>query len=211
MTSSSPSRRDAAAVIAQHDPAAHTRPIARRSDADLPFDADRLPAHLPVMLDTGFYIDRLQRKIAPDVLDFVESRFVLHSGVACGELAISVGILDPGHPKTPQYRTPIINLLATIAMAQTVAPSATAWVEAGVIAGILARTQHLNKGRRELTDAEYCCQNGKRRKLLNDALIFFSAVESGAILVSDNIADVDLLLRFKPTARVLLYRKSAAA
>jgi len=211
MTSSSPSRRDAAAVVAQHDPAAHTRPIARRSDAALPFDVDRLPADLPVMFDTGFYIDRLQRKLASEVLNFVESRFVLHSGVACDELAICIGILDPSHPKTPQYRTPIVNLLATIDMVQTIAPSATAWVEAGIIAGILARTQHLNRSRRELTEAEYCCQKGKRRKLLKDALIFLSAVESDAILVSGNVVDVDLLLRFKPTARVLLYRKAGAA
>jgi hypothetical protein len=208
MTSSSLSKRDAAAVVAQHDPGDYLGPIARRRDSDLPFDPAAPPADLPVMLDTGFYISRLKRKVARPILDFVESRPVLHSGVACGELAVSVGILTPGHPTTPTYRDPIINLLATIDMDQTVAPSAAAWSEAGVIAGILARTQHLNRSSQELSSAEKCCQEGKGRKLLNDALIFLSAIESNAVLVSGNIIDVDLLLRFRPDAHVLLFRAS---
>ncbi|HKT17388.1 MAG TPA: hypothetical protein VJR47_05050 [Stellaceae bacterium] len=159
-----------------------------------------------MMLDTGFYISRLKRKLARPILDFVESRPVLHSGVACGELAVSVGILTPRHPATPANRDPIMNLLATIDMDQTVAPSAAAWSEAGVIAGILARTQHLNRSSQEPSSVEKCCQEGNRRKLLNDALIFLSAVESNAVLVSGNIIDVDLLLRFKPSAHVLLFR-----
>ena len=68
-----------------------------------------------------------------------------------------------------------MNLLATVDLAQTVSPSAAAWSEAGMIAGILARAQHLNRSRKELTAEEGCCQDGKRRKLLNDALIFLSA------------------------------------
>lgn len=208
MTSISLSKRDAAAVVAQHDPADYGGSISRRPDSELPFDPAAVPADLPVMLDTGFYISHLKRKLAAPILDFVEGRPVLHSGVACGELAVSVGILTPGNPTTPSYRVPIMNLLATIDMDQTIAPSAAAWSEAGVIAGILARTQHLNKSRKDLSPVEECCQTGKRRKLLNDALIFLSAVESNAVLVSGNIIDIDLLLRFKPTAHVLLYRVS---
>lgn len=206
MTSNSLSKRDVAAVVAQHDPDDYVRSIGRRRDSELQFDPAALPSDLPVMLDTGFYISRLKRKLTRPILDFVESRPVLHSGVACGELAVSVGILTPEHPDTPAARKPIMNLLATIDMDQTVAPSAAAWSEAGVIAGILARTQHLNRSSREPSSVEKCCQEGKRRKLLNDALIFLSAVESNAVLVSGNIKDVDLLLRFKPGAHVLLFR-----
>jgi hypothetical protein len=42
--------------------------------------------------------------------------------------------------------------------------------------------------------------------LLNDALIFLCAGEHGAVLVSGNVADIDVLLRFRPEVRVLLYR-----
>lgn len=197
---------DVASIVARHDPAAYSRPLARRSDADLPFDPAATPADLPVMLDTTFYIARLQGKLTAGLLDFVDARQVLHSAIACGELAISIGILTPDDPTTPKYRDPLMTLLATIDLAQTVSPSAAAWAEAGMIAGILARTQHLNRSRKALTAAERRCQDGKRRKLLNDALIFLSAVESNAVLVSANARDLDLLLRFKPAARVLLYK-----
>jgi len=197
---------DIASVVARHDPAAYARPVARRSDAELPFDPAAIPADLPVMLDTNFYIARLQGKLTAQLLDFVDGRQVLHSGIACGELAVSVGILTPDEPTTPRYRDPIMSLLATIDLAQTVSPSAAAWAEAGIIAGILARTQHLNRSRKELTAEARCCQEGKRRELLNDALIFLSAAESSAVLVSANTRDLDLLLRFKPDARILLYK-----
>lgn len=207
MISSFPSSGDAASVVLRHDPGAHPRPIERREAAELPFDPSALPAGLPVMLDTGFYIDRLKGKLAPDILDFVERRQILHSGVACGELAVATGMLTPGHPTTPGFRGPIMNLLATIDLAEAVSPSTAAWAEAGVVAGILARTQHLNRSRKELSPDQACCQEGKRRKLLNDALIFLSAAEAGAVLVSGNVRDVDLLLRFKPGADVLLYKR----
>ncbi|HXY99874.1 MAG TPA: hypothetical protein VEI03_07720 [Stellaceae bacterium] len=206
MTSSSRSDESVASIVARQDPAAYTRSIARRPDSELPFDPAVLPAGLPVMLDTGFYIDRLKGKLTAQILDFVESRQILHSGVACSELAISIGILTPEDPTTPAYGDPIMKLLAAIDRAETVAPSAAAWCEGGMIAGIVARTQHLNRSRTELGADQRCCQEGKRRKLLNDALIFLSAVESNAVLVSGNIGDIDLLLRFKPAARVLLYR-----
>lgn len=197
---------DVASIVARHDPAAYSRPIARRSDADLPFDPAALPGGLPLMLDTNFYIARLQGKLADELLNFVDGREVLHSAIACSELAISIGILAPAEPTTPKYRDPLMTLLATIDLAQTVSPSAAAWAEAAMIAGILARTQHLNRSRKELNADERCCQEGRRRKLLNDALIFLCAAESNAVLVSANTRDLDLLLHFKPDARVLLYK-----
>jgi hypothetical protein len=206
MISSPLSERDIAGVLSRHDPAAHVAAYPRRPDERLPFDPSALPAGMPVMLDTGVYIDRLRRKLPPAIIEFVGARSVKHSAVACGELAVSVGILTPGHPTTSAYRDPIIGLLGTIDVADTVAPSAAAWAEAGIVSGILARTQHLNRSRKELTDAEACCQEGRRRKLLNDALIFLSAVEAVAILVSANVRDMDLLLRMRPDAQVLLYR-----
>jgi hypothetical protein len=57
------------------------------------------------------------------------------------------------------------------------------WLEAAVIAGILARTQGLAKE--------------ARRKFLNDMLLFLMAAESGAILISRNSRDIDLLLQMK--------------
>ena len=197
-------------IARRHDPGAFTASLARRNTLDLPFDAAVMPSGLPVMLDTNFYIERQRRKLPADMAAFVENRTILHSGVACAELAISAGILDPAHPGTAQNRGAIMEVLEAINDAETVQPSAAAWAEAGMIAGILARTQHLARPKKELSPLEACCQEGLRRKLINDALLFLSACEQDAILVSMNSKDMDLLLRFRPEAHVLLFKPAAA-
>jgi hypothetical protein len=40
---------------------------------------------------------------------------------------------------------------------------------------------------------------------LNDALLFLTAAATGAILISRNLKDLDLLLQMKPGVGVLLY------
>ena len=69
-------------------------------------------------------------------------------------------------------------------------------VRAGTACGVAAR-----EVRTDCRDDD----RTSRRKLLHDALLFLSALEVGAVLISRNIADIDLLLRFRPEARVLLY------
>ncbi len=45
--------------------------------------------------------------------------------------------------------------------------------------------------------------------MLNDALMLLTAIEAGAVLISRNIRNMDLLLHCKPDARVLLYDRPA--
>jgi predicted nucleic acid-binding protein len=193
-------------IVGQHDSSAYGRALARRDDSALPFDIARIPDGLPVLLDTNVYLRRLRGTLPREIIALLLERRVLHSGVACAELAIGAGILDPSHPDTGRNRGAIMALLGTIPTAEMIAPSAAAWAEAGVIAGILARTQYLDRPRRTLTPEQVCCQEGLRRKLLNDALLFLGAHEQGAVLLSSNSTDMDLLLRFKPDADVLLFR-----
>ena len=162
------------------------------------------------MLDTNVYIQRLRGRLPDDVAAFIGSRAVMHSGVACAELAISAGILDPNHPNTAGNRAAIMGVLQAISDTDIVQPSAAAWAEAGMVAGILARTQHLAKPKKDLSPVEACCQEGLRRKLINDALLFLSACEQEAILVSMNSRDMDLLLHFRPEAHVLLFKSAQA-
>ncbi|HEY3846268.1 MAG TPA: hypothetical protein VGL95_04060 [Acetobacteraceae bacterium] len=76
-----------------------------------------------------------------------------------------------------------------------------------MLAGILARTQFgLAQPRTTLGPGAAEQQRESRRRLLNDVLIFLCAGEHRAILVSGNIADIDVLLRFRPDVQVLLYR-----
>jgi hypothetical protein len=199
----------AAEAAWMHDPDVHLRPFSRRPDNQLSFDPATMPTDLPVMLDTNFYILGGQRQLPPAILAFVDGRTVIHSGIALAELTVSAGILDPQHPNTPGHRNPLHRMLASISLAACVSPSAAAWVEAGMLSGILARTQlGLAKPKKDLSPVEKCCQEGLRRKILHDALIFLTAREQGAILVSSNVKDMDLLKRFRPDVNVLLYRQA---
>lgn len=178
--------------FARHDPSAWTRTLAYRERSALPFDAAAVKAATPVMPDTTVYLDALKPTGLPtDIQALMVRNVVLHCAVACAELAVSIGHLDPTHPQTPAHRGPLVDILRRIVPTRVVAPSAVAWTEAAVIAGILARVQSY---RRE-----------DRRALLHDALLLLTAVDAGAVLISRNIRHIDLLLRFRPDAQVLLY------
>lgn len=192
-----------------HDPDAHTLSFHRRTDDLLPFDIAKMPADAPVMLDTTFYIARFQSRLPVAIQEFAETRTILHCGVALAELSISAGILDPSDRRTPAHRLPLKHLMETINIADCRSPSAEAWAEAGMLSGILARTQlGLARPKNEMSAVELCCQTGQRRALLNDTLVFLTAREAGAILISANVSDMDLLLRFRPEVNVLLYRQT---
>ncbi len=148
------------------------------------------------MLDATVYIDSHKAgHLPPDLRARIAMAPIVHSAVVVGELAAGVAILDPGHPATPRVRTEIEATLRQMPSERILAPSADAWAEASVIAGVLARTQSMGQP--------------ARRKLLNDALLFLGASEAGAVLVSRNKSDVDLLLRFRPDVAVLLYDRPA--
>ncbi|HSZ90085.1 MAG TPA: hypothetical protein VK822_12015 [Acetobacteraceae bacterium] len=182
-------------LLARHDPAAWTRTLAYRARANLAFDARAIDAATPVMLDTTVYLDALKAPGLPTAIATLVARnVVLHCSIACAELAVSVGHLDPAHPRTAGHRRPLIDVLSRMAPTRIVAPSADAWTEAAVVAGILARTQgHAREA---------------RRAVLHDAMMLLTAVEAEAVLISRNIRHMDLLLRFRPDAQVLLYDRA---
>ncbi len=191
---------ESARAALRHDPDRVTRSIAARAPAG--FGAD-----LPVMLDTNAYIDQLRGKLPDGIARFILGRTLLHCSVALEEIAISIGIMDPTHPSTARHRPPLLRLLETIRLRDCAAPSPAAWIEAGMLAGILARTQlGLVRPKGTLSPDAACCQRGERRRVLNDALIFLTAQEQGAVLVTANRKDMDLLLRFGRGAHVLLYQ-----
>jgi hypothetical protein len=191
----------------RHDPDRYNKPFPRRDDSVLPFDPTSLPADLPLMLDTTVYVHRLQGKIPPAIHALVEARPVHHCAVAIAEIAISAGIMDPTHAATARYRTPLLGLLNEISAVDIRAPGPFVWAEAGMLAGILARTQFgLAQRKSTLSSGAVEQQRESRRRLLNDALIFLCAGGHGAVLVSGNVTDIDVLLRFRPDIRALLYR-----
>jgi predicted nucleic acid-binding protein len=147
------------------------------------------------MLDTTVYIDAQRGKLPDDLAARIGSAHIRHSAVALGEIAANIGLLHPAHPGTAMVNGIVRNILTNADTIRTTAPSSEAWLEASVLAGILARTQGFDKA--------------DRRKLLNDALIFLSAAEEDAILISRNVKDMDLLLQLRPDVQVVLYTQRA--
>lgn len=186
-----------AALLARHPPGRWTRPLPRRARADLPFDAEAVAPDDRIMLDATVYVDALKAPLPMPVARLLSTRVVMHSAVALGELAVAVGRLDPADPRTATNVAPIIDTLSQVAPAMIVAPSADAWIEGMLIAGIVARVQ--------------AHPPDERRRLVNDALILLSAAETGAVLISRNVRDVDRLLQLRPDARVLLYDRDPPA
>lgn len=189
MTSSS--RSDLASLAGRQDPEAWIRTLGYRDRSELPFDPDAVPGKAGLMLDTTVYLDAVRFGLPPTIEILLKRNPISHSAIACAEIAIAIGHLDPRHPTTSSHRAELEQVLRRVSLDQTISPSASAWVEGAVIAGILARTQGFPRA--------------DRRELLFDALLFLAALEADRFLVSRNIRHMDLLLRFRPGAKVLLY------
>jgi len=180
------------AILSRCAPERWTRSLAYRPSNDLPFNAAAVPQGAPVLLDTTVYIDQLKGNLPPPIIDLIATRPVHHGAPALSELAAAIGYLDPSDSRTASNLKPIIETLERVPPQMILVPSDEVWIEAAILAGILARTQGVAKV--------------DRRRLLNDTLLFLTAAETDTILISRNLKDLDLLLQMKPGVGVVLYR-----
>jgi predicted nucleic acid-binding protein len=144
-----------------------------------------------LLLDSTFYIDLLQGRLPLHLHPFTVGGRAWHSAVSLGEVAFSLGKLDPQHPGTKAVVQKIVSLLERAPADRTLIPDRTDWREASIACGILARTQGHSRA--------------EHRRLLNDCLIFFSALRHGCAVLTRNIADFDLLLQLMPQGNVVFY------
>jgi predicted nucleic acid-binding protein len=176
------------------EPEAQTRQLRRRQDAALPFDPAAVGPR-PVLLDSCAYIDAGKGRLPAAVAALLTApgRVLLHCVVCRAELQAGAAKLSPDDPRTADARVRIAAMLARMPEERIVAPSRAAWDIAGRLAGTLARTQGMAKG--------------AHVRLLQDAAILLAAEERGAVTITANIADFDLLTQLRPGARVLFYRE----
>ncbi len=194
-------------VAKRYQPARFKETLRYRPDSELPFASATTP-FLPLLLDTTYYLDRSAGRLPPSVRALISSRqhLVYNCAVVCAELAISIGLLNPEDPRTSSSIEAIHIHLDEMQRDKTVAPSSEAWTEAAILAGILARTQGLARPKRNLNPDQACCQEGRRRELLLDALLYVTATEQNMLLLSGNTRHLDLLLQLRPSHNVVLYR-----
>jgi len=176
-------------------PSRHRVPLNRRAESELEFigGAGRRPAKL--LYDTTVYIDILQGRFPGDGDLTLRLSEAWHSPVTESEMAASCGLLDPAHAGTPGIVGQIAAIIDRRPGHRTITPDPEIWRGAGILSGMLARTQGYRKE--------------QRQRVLNDALIFESGRKYGCTVLTRNVVDFDFLQQLVPSGRVMFYRVAA--
>jgi len=143
-----------------------------------------------LLLDSCVYLNVLQGKTPREVDELLQLRIVNHSTVALSELTHVFGRLDPKHTGTRSVLSAISGVIDDMPAHRLTAPSARAFGEAGMLAGLAMRLGGRASGIR----------------LLNDALLFLQARDMGCELLTANIADFDLFDQLLPGSGLGFYR-----
>ncbi|MXW92416.1 MAG: type II toxin-antitoxin system VapC family toxin [Rhodospirillaceae bacterium] len=155
-------------------------PLGYRDRSALPFFPAATLAG-PVMLDTCAYIDALSGTMPLALQALLPGRRHLHSTVCLAELAFGLGAIKPDAAHAARSRSTLRDLFDRIEIKRTVSLSASGWMAAGLIAGVLGRLQGGG--------------SAERRRFLTDAAIYLSARTAGATLLTANWRDFDLIDR----------------
>jgi hypothetical protein len=168
------------------------RTLARRPEAELPFVDRDLIGGQALLLDTCVYIDQMQGR-SPDIVgDLIAVRVVNHSTIAIQELMHTVGVLDPGDPRTPGVIGEIGRLMEAMPAHRIVAPDPDVLGKAALLSGMVCRLQSYAADR--------------KLRALHDCVLFLQARKLGFTVLTANTADFDILLQLIPSGRALLYR-----
>jgi predicted nucleic acid-binding protein len=139
--------------------------------------------------DTNVYIGAPAGTLPALVQDLVERALLFHCSVCLGELATGIANANPSLPSWSALRDHYLELFDSIPSARLLNPDAQVWTDAGVVAGVLARTQGF--------------QRHQRKECLNDALIYFTAAKAGLpVLTADN-HQFDLIQRLAPEGQFI--------
>lgn len=179
-----------AASLRRIKPQRGAKPLVRRRNGDLLFADAVSQAGRELLIDTCVYIDVLQGKTSSETDRLLQTRIVNHSTIALAELTHVFGALDPAHSGTSRVLRPLARTIDNIPPHRLTSPSRRAFGEAGMLAGLVTRL------------------TGQPRtiSLLNDALLFLQAAESGCDLLTRNIRDFDWFDRLLPGDAPIFYR-----
>lgn len=161
------------------------RPIGAR------ITASAVPARPTILVpDTCAYIHAAAGRLSPAAKALLGAAVQYHSAAALGEIAAGLGNLSPTHYDYAAVRSHYTVLMGAIPAGRVLVPDESDWLDAGLLAGALARTQGF--------------QAHQRKELLNDALIYVCAAKAGLpVLTNDD--DFDLLQQLRPQGSVIFY------
>lgn len=140
--------------------------------------------------DTCAYVHAAAGLLSPAAKALLGAAIQYHSAAALGEIAAGLGNLSPTHHDYAAVRSHYTALMSTIPAGRVLLPDESDWLDAGLLAGTLARIQGF--------------QAHQRKELLNDALIYVCAAKAGLpVLTNDD--DFDLLHQALPQGTVIFY------
>jgi predicted nucleic acid-binding protein len=185
---------DLEAVLRTLKPEKSVGQLNRRQDKALRFVSEDA-TDSPLLLDTTVYIDQLTDRLPDAVRGLLGRSVINHSSIAVIELCHPFGRLDPALSSTAANLDQIRATIAAITPNRLLLPSLKACVQASIIAGVMARRKALAK-----TD---------QQPFIHDATLYFQALETGSVLLTRNIKDIDLIQQLAPIGkgRVLFYRE----
>jgi len=142
-----------------------------------------------IVPDTNVYIMAAEGTLPLAATSLTERALLFHCSVCPGELATGVANADPSRPTWLAIRDHYAALIDAVPESRLIVPDGQTWLEAGVIAGVLARTQGFQKH--------------QRKECLNDALIYLSAAKAGLPVLTGNRDEFDIIQQIAPEGRFI--------
>lgn len=150
------------------------------------------PIGAPLLLDTTVYLHVLRGKTTPLVDALLRTRALYHSATAVAELTFRFGARRAASARERAARAQLEGAVEEIPTHRLIWPTPEIWAEAGILAGMRARAGDLPAS-----------QQG-----LNDALILLQARRVGAMALTANVDDFDILSQIAGGAGVVYYREA---
>ena len=183
---------DLEGAVRRRKPDKHVGQLAIRQRAELIGIDDLNPVgRIAVVIDTNVYIREAAGTMPAAVETLLDRALLFHCSVCIAELAIGIGNKDPASPNWAKSRDHYNELTASIPATRLLTPDAEIWTDAGLVAGMLARTQGY--------------QPHQRKDCLNDALIFLTAAKMGMPVLTSNRDDFDVIGQLVPNGRFVHY------
>jgi predicted nucleic acid-binding protein len=146
---------------------------------------------ITLVADTNVYIHNAAGTLPAAAEALLDRALLFHCGVCLGELAVGVANANPGQHSWSAIRDYYAKLFDSIPQNRILEPDAQTWIDAGLIAGTLARTQTF--------------QPHQRKECLNDALILLTATRAGLAVLTSNRDEFDLIQQIAPEVRFVHY------
>jgi len=172
-------------IIRSRKPEKHQAQLTVRSDTALIRASDIAGKGRQVFVpDTNIYIMNAAGTLPPAATIIVDQGLMFHCAVCLAELSVGVGNYAPMAAEWQTVANHYVDMLASIPANRLLVPDAQTWADAGMVAGVLARTQDFQK---QLL-----------KELLNDALVYLCAAKHVLPVLTNNKADFDLLQQIAP-------------